>query len=104
MSIGTFYALKLFYVRHASPKEALVRCVHQQQPQQQLQQKQQQMQHQQHQPQIFPINSYDEFFDFLYTDCENGVNTYLLWELTPCKDVSNLKNSQAMVTVMVTLI
>ena len=33
-----------------------------------------------------PVTTYDEFFDYLYAECEDGEYTYLPWSCTPDKD------------------
>lgn len=85
VSLGTFYALKPFYVRHASAKDlvmcccklhlhtrwaivALIKCLEKQEI-------------------PLPASSYDEFFEHLYADCGEGDKTYLPWNCTPAKDV-----------------
>lgn len=113
VSIGTFYALKPFYMRHASSKDlvmccckihlhirwaiqALVKCIKKEQQQHDLMQKQiaaqEKEQSKEKEPLLqrqkveFPVDTYDEFFQYLYSECEEGERTYLPWACTPDKD------------------
>ena len=95
VSYGTFFALKPFYVHHASDRDLVMCCcklhLHARWSIKAL------ISLLTKQEIAFPPQDYDGFFNFLYEQCTKEEYTYICWECTPdrklvCSEIMNKWN------------